>query len=153
MADETIEVETVVTVDDAAADTGDSGSDAVTESATDHVIDAAIESGTAAAAASADAADAGASAFTAEMDARTATDAAQAAQHAAAQTARTLELLETLTQQNAALLAAQQAAVSTEIAAGLPDVDVDPEVDIAPENSHWLTRKWGSGLFGKKADR
>ncbi|MGY5107126.1 hypothetical protein, partial [Streptomyces sp. 900105245] len=80
--------------------------------------------------------------------------AAEAATTAVSETAQLVAAVQELTQTNAAMLAHMQAGQSADTAAAiLPAGDLDPEVDIAPENPHWLARRWGGGLFGKKGDR
>lgn len=65
--------------------------------------------------------------------------------------------LQLLTQQNAELLAAVQASQSNSLAAELvselPDVAevLNPDIDIAPDNRHWLQREIFPNPFKRKA--
>jgi len=150
MPEQEIEVETTVTVEEPET-SSDESSAAVDGAATDHVIDAAVNSGVAAERATDAAGDATVAAIDADLARSGAEQAADSAAQSASVAERTLAALEKLTEQNALLLAARQAEQSSELAAELPDAEeLNPSVDIAPESGHWLTRRWGAGLFGRK---
>lgn len=151
MSSEQVEVE--VTVPASTEAESDNGTDAV---ATDHVIDAAIESGISAERAAEDADNASTSELISGINADQASEAADVAIDAADRAEQVLAALTTVTQQNAEMIAMMQAAQSQQTAAAvLPDAIADavnPDLDIEPESSHWLSRRWGAGLFGKKGE-
>lgn len=146
------QVEVEVTVPTSTDTDTESSTDSVT---TEHVIDAAVESGIAAGAAKADADSAAESEFQTRMDAQDANRAAEEANQAANVSLQTLEALQTLTQQNAEILARMQAQQSQQLGGDvlneLPDAEVlNPEIDIEPESVHWLQRRVIPNPFARK---
>lgn len=144
--DDTVSVQVDVPVDDK-PDTDD-GTTAV---AADHVIDAAVTAEVAArqtSEASYDAIDAASSAE------RSAEDAQETAQVVLTETQRLEQVSQNLLevarlQAQAATAPAVETAAEEVLELGEPS-ELNPVVDIAPENSHFLTKRWN--LFGRKKD-
>lgn len=126
--------------------------DAVAE---DKLIDAAVDAGKSAGTAEnhADAAEQHAQA--AATATAIAADAAAQAQDGADRSEQILAQLNTLTEQNARLLAAQAAMHSNHEASNtldaLEDESPGEDIEVEPEREHFLTKKWGfGGLFGDR---
>lgn len=144
--DDTVSVQVDVPVDDK-PDTDD-GTTAV---ATDHVIDAAITTGIAAERTAEDADDAQIAQINAEHAAEEATGAAEVVlseTQRLEQISNNLLEVARLQAQTATAPAAETAA--EEVMELADPTDLNPSVDIAPENTHFLTKRWN--LFGRKKD-
>ncbi len=144
--DDTVSVQVEVPVDDK-PDTDD-GTTAV---ATDHVIDAAIQSGVAAERTAEDSSDAQVASIVAQG---AAAEAEETAQVVLTETQRLEQVSQNLLevarlQAQAATAPAAETAAEEVLELGDPS-ELNPVVDIAPENTHFLTKRWN--LFGRKKD-
>lgn len=146
MAEPEVNVDVEVNADEP---TGDSGSD-VAEA---KLIDGAVDAGKSAGEAELHQHQAEQHAQAAATAAAISAEAADASQSGADRGEQILHELQNLTRQNAEILAANAALHSQDHASQAEEIiteDGGPEVEIAPEKEHWLSKKWS---FGGKKDK